>query len=573
MNGAAKTKARTMVLSERPRLYFSADDMPGLRQRREDGLSRRIWSNLIDSAEWCLTRPVRRAWIPPLPEDQDPVYERLYDRFYAIMHDLAVSEHLCFAGVLSEDARYLKGARRSALASARTWRREADGAPDGGKAYAVCRLIKALAVAVDLLDQVFTDAERAEVRDTLAELCGHYFDGYFTTDAVRGESFHAHHAIVEWASFGVAALSLLGHVADADDWLEATVQKFENHLLPMGVADDGAQVEGSTFWASTMQYRLFFMDALRRVTGHDLYAPFAPVMNARFALAGIAGRHRDERMASNRSVVLSPSYGQLDYVAPVLLKLAAEYRDPMLQHLATWDETLGGIQKTEYITPNAREQLLFELGGYAYVWHDPTVPDEATEPDRTYLFPSVGQAYAHEGWEPGGALVGLDALTLIVHGREAGLLMETHVGAWSSTESQQPVAVDLTADDDGNTARIDSHAADTGRLTMSVARPGRVHVQRRIDAPLTCWSHGPMGRNGNELIWPGRARGRVTCGTVTRFEPEGYHAPQIVGMGKLRLADDDPVHYPIVMISPEDGRIELDIRLDPSVAHSQEAGV
>ena len=82
-----------------------------------------------------------------------------------------------------------------------------------------------------------------------------------------------------------------------------------------------------------------------------------------------------------------------------------------------------------------------------------------------------------------------------------------------------------------------------------------------------------MQRNGNELIWPGRARGRVTCGTVTRFEPEGYHAPQIVGMGKLALADDDPVHYPIVMISPEDGRIELDIRIDPSVAHSQGAGV
>ncbi|MAE61029.1 MAG: hypothetical protein CMJ49_06700 [Planctomycetaceae bacterium] len=521
--------------------------MPALRQRKDSPLSRRIWSNLIDSAQWCLTQPLREAWIAPLPEDQDPIYERLYDRFYAIMHDAA---------------------RQWALTSARVWGREADGEPDDAKTYAVCRLIKALAVAHDLLSEHFTGVERDQVQSTLTALCRHYFRGYFTTAPVQDESFCAHHAIVEWAGFGVAALSLLGDVTDADDWLDASIRKFEHHLLPLGIADDGAQTEGTTFWASTMQYRLFFMDALRRVTGHDLFGRFADQMSGRFAMACVTSEHRPGRMESNRSVAMHPSYGQLDYLAPVLLKLAAEYHDPTMLRLASWDHSLGGIQRTIYTTPNARETLLFTLGGYACVWFDPELPDEAIPQPCAFVFPSIGQAYARAGWEPGNALVALDALSLQVHGGGMGLLLEDRAMPWAGIESQQPAVVELKHEDDGNTAVIDSQAPELGRLNMTVRRDNHVELRRDLAEPLACWSHGPMARHDNTLIWPDRARGQVICGRITRFDPQQYRVPNVVGMGKLPLPDDDPIQYPVVCIEPDDGRIEIAIDLDSAAASS-----
>src|SRR5262249_30256919 len=144
---------------------------------------------------------------------------------------------------------------------------------------------------------------------------------------------------------------------------------FEQHLLPTGLAPDGAQVEGATFWASTMQYRLIFMDALRRVTGIDLFRTHASRMNADLALAAIAAEKAAAADEDHQTVVLEPSYGQLNYYAPVLLALAREYHRGLYQHFALWDRTLGSLQETRYVTPHG-EALLFELGGYAYLWYD-----------------------------------------------------------------------------------------------------------------------------------------------------------------------------------------------------------
>ncbi|MBI3922763.1 MAG: DUF4962 domain-containing protein, partial [Armatimonadetes bacterium] len=306
-----------------PRLYFSSSDLPRLRKLHSQGVYRRLWKNLKESADWCLTKTPRKEWIAPIAPD--PVYENLYDRFYAIMGDLAITEHLAFAYSLSGDKRYGEGARRWTLASCRAWKKEAEGAPDGSKAYAVTRMLKGVAVAYDVAFDCFSDEERQEIRDTLIAVGQKYYTGYFCTPSIASPGFHTHHAIVEWASFGVLALALLDEAPEASAWLDVTVRKFEEHLLPTGLAPDGAQVEGATFWASTMQYRLFFMDALRRVTGRDLFTPYAKQMNADLALASITAEKRSTEYNQNHeTVILSPSYGQLDYYAPVLLYLARE---------------------------------------------------------------------------------------------------------------------------------------------------------------------------------------------------------------------------------------------------------
>ena len=326
-----------------PRLYVTAAELPRLRELRAAGVHAMIWKNLIGSAEWCLTLRPRTHWIAPVAPD--PGYENLYDRFYAIMKDLAVTEHLAFAYVLSEDARYGEAARRWTLASCRAWQREADGTPDGAKAYAVARLLKGIAVGYDLAFDRFDDAEKREVRTTLVRIGRLYFTGYFTTSTIAGPGFSTHHAAVEWGSFGVLALALLGDLPEADEWLKATIKKFDEHLLPKGLAADGAQIEGPTFWASTMHYRLFFLDPLRRVTGLDLFRKHERAMNADLALAAIAARKPLSYDQEHANVVLEPSYGQLDYYAAVLLYLAREYHRPTFQYLALWDGSLGAVAK------------------------------------------------------------------------------------------------------------------------------------------------------------------------------------------------------------------------------------
>ena len=122
-----------------PRLYFTAADLQRLRASPQSGQRARMWRNLQESARWALALPLRKQWIAPVAPD--PNYENLYDRFYAIMGDLAVTEHLAFAYALSGQGTCGQRAREWVLASCRSWKREADGTPDGSKAYAVSRLL------------------------------------------------------------------------------------------------------------------------------------------------------------------------------------------------------------------------------------------------------------------------------------------------------------------------------------------------------------------------------------------------------------------------------------------------
>src|SRR5262249_52034435 len=160
--------------------------------------------------------------------------------------------------------------------------------------------------------------------------------------------------------------------------------------------------------------RLFFMDALRRVTGKDLFSKYRLVMSPDLALASIATHQWPNRFDEHQqNVVLSPAYGQLNYYAPVLLALAREYRIPTCQYLAQWDETLGAIQKTRYRTSHG-EQLLFELGGYAYLWCDETTPTKPLEKRLSFHFPSVDEGYLRAGWKSDGLLAGVRKGELVV---------------------------------------------------------------------------------------------------------------------------------------------------------------
>lgn len=549
--GAAKAARQ---VSAHPRLYFTPAELMALRARKSEGESRRIWDNLMESAAWCLTQTPRSGYIAPVADD--PIYENLYDRFYAMMKDMAVTEHLAFAYGLGGDTEYGEAARQWALASCRSWRPDADAPPDGGKAYAVLRLLKGVAVAYDLAYDRFSPEEREEVRGMLEATASNYYHRYFDTPEKMGPDFHTHHATVEFSSLGVVALALLGEAPEAQAWLDLTVKKFEEHLLPTGLAEDGAQVEGATFWASTMQYRLFFMDALRRVTGRDLYSEFKPYMRPELAYAQVAAQKDPGWNEADQTVIFSPSYGQLDYYAPVLLALAREYGDTTAQYLAVWDHSLGQLQQTRYICPNSEEQLLFELGGYAALWYDPSVAASPGDTPLSYVFPSVGEAYARSSWEMGGIVAGLsrDGQIAVHAGGDVVFAAE---GPESDIPAEQR---SVALADDGTVATLTARHGDAVVVTMALARPGRLLLEwSNRAAPLSFHTRQLPGVDGDRLTWENGVELRITAGHLTGVEPAGYAAPLVVGMGKLTVKDPHPVACPLLHATPDGGRLGIEI--------------
>jgi hypothetical protein len=536
--------------AEHPRLYFNPKELVELRRLRAEPGHAKIYSNIVESAEWCLTKTPRTNWIAPATPD--PIYENLYDRFYAIMGDLAITEHLSFAYALSGEKRYGEAARQWALASCRAWQHEAEGEPDSGKGYAVSRLLKGIAVAYDVAFDRFTDAERNEIRGTLERIGKTYYEKYFSTPTISGPTFHTHHAIVEWSSFGVVALTLLGETPDAQKWVDATTKKFEEHLLPTGLASDGAQVEGPTFWASTMQYRLFLMYSLRRVTGKDLFKNFAHEMNADLALASVASEHFPGYAHNNDDTVLEPYYGQLDYYSPILVFLAREYRRGLYQSLAKWDHALGSIQRTRATTPHG-EQLLFELGGYAYCWFEEDFPCRDTAP-TSYYFKSVGEGYARAAWTPGQLLLGVAKDRLVVHSGGQPVLATINV------DGEPVFDYPINSFSENKTNVVIRCGGATNQLMVELDRmEWVVHVTKHSTNDFVWYCPHTPEQAGNTLNW-GPTKLNIGTGRLIRVESNAYEPLFATGFNKLKMKDPAPLKYTRIVVRPENGILDLKIR-------------
>ncbi|HEX5472195.1 MAG TPA: hypothetical protein VFW73_09925, partial [Lacipirellulaceae bacterium] len=544
--------AEALRTAGHPRLYFTAADLPRLRSSRASGIRAHIWANMIKSADWCAMQVPRTEWIPTAA--RDPQFENLYDRFYAAMHDAAIVEHLAFTSALSQPDKdpYVDPARRWLLATAKTWRNEAHNKPDASKAYAVLRVVKALAVGYDVLFDRLTPAERDEVRDTITATCGPY-DAFFQDPTTAGPGYNKHHGSVDAAPFGVAALALLGDVNQASAWLDLAVKKHVDYLLPYALTPSGASDQSSNFWASTLQYRIFFCDPLRRVTGRDLFAEFPRALPGRIALAAIAAGQPAslEFNQENRSVLFGPSYGQINYWSPVLLYLGRRQRRPIYQYLALWDKSLGSLQRTRYITPHRREELLFCLGPYAYLWYDATLAP-AIEQRLPYSFefpePEVNEAYLRASYEPGGIVVGMRKGGLVVHAGGRPVFVDQFGGSVLTSAAlnspPKPVA-DLLVTDDGRRASIrcvGPQDAGIGEQWVELDRPVRVSIHRETDKPLAWWYAEKPERHGNSLTWADGTKLTVTRGSIVGIDPKGYTDATCHYAG-MKYADPHPFTY------------------------------
>ncbi len=546
-----------------PRLYFTSTDLPQLRDLHKSGVHALIWCNMTRSADWCVQQVPRTEWIPTVASD--PQFENLYDRFYAAMHDAAIVEHLAFTSALSNpsDDKYFDAARSWLLATAKVWKNEAHNKPDASKAYAVLRVMKALAVGYDVLFDRLTADQRHEVRDTLIAVCEPYYT-FFQEPTTAGAGYNKHHGSVDAAPFGVAALVLLGEVDAAKAWLDLATKKHVDYLLPHALTPSGTNDQSSNFWASTLQYRIFFCDPLKRVTGRDLFAEFPQALPGRIALAAIAAGQPGSLQFNedNRSVLFGPSYGQINYWSPVLLYLARHDRRPTYQHLALWDESLGSLHHTRYITPHRKEELLFCLGPYAYLWYDASVKP-AIEEKLPYSFefpePEVNEVYLRASYQPGGIVVGMKKGGIIVHaGGQRVLVDRLHVNDTSAPA--KPVDETLLADDGLHaTIRCMGPSADgIAEQLVELERPSKLSITRTTSKPMTWWYAGEPQYKDNAFTWQDGTQLKVAQGTVGTIDPKGFVETK-VHFGGMKWADPHPFVYPTVSVEPVNGKIVIEV--------------
>lgn len=546
-----------------PRLYFTAADLPRLRELRKAGVHAQIWSNMTKSADWCAKQTPRTEWIPTA--EKDPQFENLYDRFYATMHDAAIVEHLAFTSALSTpaDDHYFDAARNWLLATAKIWKNEAKNKPDASKAYAVLRVVKALAIGYDVLFERLTEAQRKDVRDTIVAICDPYYT-FFQAPTAAGAGYNKHHGSVDAAPFGVAALAILGEVDEAQAWLDLAIKKHVDYLLPYALTPSGTNDQSSNFWASTLQYRIFFCDPLKRVTSRDLFAEFPRALPGRIALAAVAAGQPSSLQFNedNRSVLFGPSYGQINYWSPVLVYLARHDRRPIYQHLALWDESLGSLQHTRYITPNRREELLFCLGPYAYLWYDASVAP-AIEDNLPLSFefpePEVNEVYLRSSYEPGGIVVGMKKGGLIVHAGGERVLVD-RLGVDDTSAPPKPVDETLLADDGRHaTVRcVGPKTAGIGEQLVELERPSRLSITRTTEKPLTWWYSGNPRHSGNSFTWSDGTELKLTRGKIAKIAPEGYVESKR-HFGGMKFADPHPFVYATVTVEPQDGTIAVEV--------------
>src|SRR5262249_18526425 len=153
-----------------------------------------------------------------------------------------------------------------------------------------------------------------------------------------------------------------------------------------------------------------------------------------------------------------------------------------------------------------KEELLFCLGPYAYLWCDESVVP-SIEPNLPLSFefpePEVNEVYVRSSYDRGGIVVAVRRGGLIVHagGHRVPVIQ---LGAYDRNQPTAAVDESLLADD-GRRATIrcvGPKLAGIGEQIVDLDRPSKLTISRVTEKPLTWWYAGDPEQHGNSLKWP-----------------------------------------------------------------------
>ncbi len=301
------------LVGKHPRLFFTAADIPRLRERCRT-THKTFFDRLMGGAAAYLGQmpPANAGECADDQTQQQWGWWRL--------------STLSFAYVATGEERYGRKAIQwmETLCSYEDW---GEG-EEMNQSMGAANLLTGIACAYDWCYDLMTDAQRAKIRGKLlrqvGELCWNGFMDPNTAGYWKGDhqNNHRHHRL---SGLTLASLAILGEEPEAAAY--AAYAASEARQVADALPPDGSNHEGPGYAAFGHSYVVLLFDALRNCTGVDLFA----------ACPGLA------LIPTFRAHVLTPGFqgvfnfgdGGPDtyYFNHYLFKLAAEYKDPAAQAL------------------------------------------------------------------------------------------------------------------------------------------------------------------------------------------------------------------------------------------------
>ena len=199
---------------------------------------------------------------------------------------------------------------------------------------------------------------------------------------------------------------------------------------------------------------------------------------------------------------------------------------------------------------------MFELGGYAFLWCDPSVAAKAEHAKLSYYFPSVDEAYLRAGWKQNDLVIGVRKGELVVSAGGIPVLIEPM--DWREPKSGIHVE---SVKDDGRLTVIRGTNSSGQVLTVEMHRPNRLIIRKRLSENWEWWCQGQPVSKGDTVRWDGKARLGVTAGTLSKWDPAGYKPALSVGFGKLKMRDPAARSFPLCAIQPDkSGEIVIEVK-------------
>lgn len=318
------------------------------------------------------------AYTPPAPrKNAAEGWQRTYG-------DSLVS--LCVAASIWPEERYTHRLREMVLAGCAfdTWGREGKEGELVNMDLAAAHMARGIAMAYDWHRDLFSDAEKEQIRATMTQRMGAMLKGFY--GGIFWASWYTqNHNHICMASLGLSGVAFLGEIPAATEWIAAAALNFQR--VGRAMYPDGSIFEGVPYWGYGRSFILQYIEGTKAITGADeLYAlpMFRNSIDFRVGvtLPGMAG-----------TLLWGDSRGSdSSGPQPVLYRLASQYQSGTGQYLAN---------ALPFAPQGAADAMAWSL-----LWYDPDVAPVAPAA-LDYHAPDWDVLTSRSGWGDGDYLVSL----------------------------------------------------------------------------------------------------------------------------------------------------------------------
>jgi hypothetical protein len=486
--------------TEHPRLLFTRSDLARLKEKVKSGFPEEAWKSILDDSNKLLSLPLPQ----PPPSASCPVGAG------ACWYNIAESairnmQNLAFAYMMTGRTEYAAKAKDImwALLSWPSWIDPGEEAQlnPGVPGLLAGHLTEGASITYDWLFDYLKPEERTFIREKVGEKGAEpLYQASISGTAWWHNHDHSNYYAVIHGGMGLAGLAFLGEVDNASRWVGLATSRIWRYFDSGG--RNGGWGEGLHYWAYGLAVGIPFADALRRVTGLDLYKSNFLTETLYFPIYLMTPTPKGH-------VNFGDSWSEpwlVSWIAALTLRLSSEYGNGygrmlfnMLQERYGNDMIMGSLSKERFFS-----------GAFPLIWYDESVkPKPLDDLPLSRLFEGLGWVVVRSGWGPDDTLMAFKSGPNWAHSHadQNNFIFEAY---------GEPLIVDLGAGLENYNAAYDAgptldyHQASIGHNVVLFDGQGQLD-------PRSGWAQPPNGKI-------------ITYQTYAEFEyvvGDAYHAYSI----------------------------------------------